>query len=347
MKQDEILENQIGSLGDDSMVDYSEKEDVVDYTEKEDVVEDSNIRSLGRAKYVNSDRDKPTTDTPIKSGKMLLDREEMGERSQFYPMDWEFWIRPASVQDIKSWSSIDDENLKQINDALNEILKSCLTIKCSKGAVTWSRINSWDRLWFLMKIREYTFVEGENSIEFDAECIYCDNNIHYKLTSDALVFDAPDMETVGRHWNAESMLWSINPKEYDVPGSPIVTLYNPSIEKDAVILNYLQSKVNADKNIDTAFTQFLPWLLPRVSRDQRVIDKLIAEAEGIYKSWSIGMYNFMVEVLKNVSIKPSEQLNAICNKCGEEVVSQIRFPDDRGLKSLFAVQGKHKKFGSK
>ncbi len=331
MKQDEILESQIGDIG------YEEESP-------------AEVKSLGKAKYQDKKSvvlgDKVDL-TPIRSGKIKIDREEMGERSQFYPDSWEFYIKPASVQDIKSWSAIDDENLKQINDALNEILKSCLTIKSDTGAVTWSKINSWDRLWFLMKIREYTFVKGENSIEFDADCIYCDEQIHYKLTSDALVFDAPDMESVGRHWNAEDMTWIINPKEYDVEKSPIIRLYNPSVEKDEVILNYMQAKVNANKTIDTAFTQFLPWLLPRVSRDQRVIDRMITEAEGIYKSWSVDMYNFMIEVLDNITIKPSEQLNAICSKCGEEVVSQIRFPDDRGLKSLFAIQSRHKKFGSK
>ncbi len=344
MKQDEILENQIGGFGVEGYSEENENYDIVD----ESPAIESKPKTLGKAKYANK-RDLLVGEeaTPILLGKMVIDREEMGERSQFYPADWEFWIKPTTVSDIKSWSSIDDENLKQINDALNEILKSCLTIKSSTGAITWSRINSWDRLWFLMKIREYSFINGENSIEFDAECIYCSDSVHYKLTSDALVFESPDMDIVERHWNAESMKWIINPKEYDVEKSPTVTLYNPSVEKDDTILNYMQARVNANKNIDTAFTQFLPWLLPRVSKDQRVIEKLIAEAEGNYKSWSIDMYNFMIEVLDNIAIKPSEQLSAICSKCGEEVVSQIRFPNDRGLKSLFAVQSRHKKFGSK
>ncbi len=329
----EVLEEQIGDLG---------------------VAEETTVESttgLGKAKYF----ERGSTGTisredsmlPITKGKIQLDREELGERSQFYPSDWEFWIKPASVQNIKSWSSIDDTKLDNIQKALNEILKSCLTIKCSNGNIPWSRINSWDRLWFLMKIREYTFNKGENSIEFDEDCSYCDNKLHYVLSADALVFDAPDMTEIGRHWNADTMTWTINPKEYDVQGSPTVTLYNPNLEKEEIILNYFIAKAQQGKDIDESFVKFLPWMLPRVSRDARVVERLIVEAEGKYKSWNMDMFNFMNEVLENIVIKPSENLIAICSKCGEEVESNIRFPDGQGLKSIFNVQSKHKKFGSK
>ncbi len=311
---------------------------------------DENLRkkpkSLGKAKSFTDKETRNSQSTPIRIGMMQIDREEMGERAQFYPEDWTFWIKPANVQSIKNWSSIDDDNLKQVNDALNEILKACLVVKNENGAIVWNKINSWDRFWFLVKIREYTFVNGENTIEFDSVCEYCDENIHYKLTSDALSFELPDEDVIMNHWNPENRTWVIDPKDYDVDFSPI-TLYSPSIEKEDLIVNWAIQQSQNNKVLDQGFIRFLPWLIPVVSKDPRRIERVIVEAETIYKSWSVDMYNFMDEVLENIVIKPSEQLKSICSNCGEEVVSNIRFPDGRGIKSLFNVQNRHKKFGSK
>ncbi len=326
------LEDQIGNLG---------MEDSI----KDEVIIEEKPINLGTARKFEN---KKTLDyeAPVRKGYVIVDREEMGARAQFYPEDWKFFIKPAKVHDIKNWAAIDDTKLDQINTALNEILKSCLTIQSNDGALPWNKVNGWDRFWFLMKIREYTFETGENSIEFDADCIYCDNQIHYKLTSDALVFDSPDEEVIDSHWNPTNRTWEINPKDYDIESNKI-TLYSPTIEKEDAIINWAIAKNQENKTIDQAFLQFLPWLLNRVSKDMRVMDRLVTDAESIYQKWSVEMYNFMVDVLENIVIKPSEQLNAVCTKCGETVESNIRFPDGRGLKSLFNIQGRHKKFGSK
>ena len=57
------------------------------------------------------------------------------------------------------------------------------------------------------------------------------------------------------------------------------------------------------------------------------------------------MFEFMDEVVRNVTINPSEKLRQVCPHCGEEVVSNVRFPN--GVRALFKTEAKHTKFGSR
>ena len=60
------------------------------------------------------------------------------------------------------------------------------------GPRPWDNIRSWDRFFFLLLIREYTFVKGEKAIQFDEDCKNCDNPVTFTLSSTALEFEMPD-----------------------------------------------------------------------------------------------------------------------------------------------------------
>ena len=47
----------------------------------------------------------------LREGWIPVNRELMGTRSYFYPQDWEFRIRPATVEAIRNWSNVDENNI--------------------------------------------------------------------------------------------------------------------------------------------------------------------------------------------------------------------------------------------
>ena len=53
----------------------------------------------------------------------------------------------------------------------------------------------------------------------------------------------------------------------------------------------------------------------------------------------------MNDVINNITVMPSNKLITKCPVCGEEVTSEIRFPN--GIRDLFAISSGHKKFGKK
>lgn len=280
----------------------------------------------------------------IEKGWIPIDRALLGIRDLFYPEDWEFRVKPATVEAIKNWSSIDEENLAVTNTVFNEIMKACVSIMGPAGKIGWGKLNSWDRFWFINVVREYTFSKGENVLSYTEECPECGGDVTYELTSDKLVYEFPDDDIVEKHWNREDRTWYINPKDYDID-APMQKLYVPTLEKDEAILQWAYAQAQANKQINEPFLRFLPWLLEKAPKNPELLDKMIREAKMTFSSWDTEMFSFMDEVLRNITINPSEKLKQICPNCGEEVVASVRFPN--GIKSIFSVPNKHRKFGSK
>jgi len=285
----------------------------------------------------------------IRDGWIDVDRRLLGERDIFYPEDWRFRIRPATVEAIRNWSTIDEENPNSVDDVFNEIMKACVSILTPNGPIPWGNICSWDRFFFLLLVREYTFAHGEASLSYEEDCPECENPVKFELTSQTLKFDLPDPEVMPMY-DREHRAWHIDPAEYDVDHEPI-TLYIPTLEKDANIKAWLiaqiqenQTRTNRSK-IDQVFIRFVNWLSPKVSKDADVAKRQIKELNMIYKSWDAEMFGFMDDVIKNIVVAGSTKLTVTCPTCGEEVTSNIRFP--HSVSDLFAVQGRRKKFGKK
>ena len=140
------------------------------------------------------------------------------------------------------------------------------------------------------------------------------------------------------------MQWDINPSDYDVVGRPL-TLYTPTVGKDNALIQWAYAQQQNGKKLNEVFLKFLPYMLERPIKDINVLDRKIKELDKEFNSWSTEMFMFMDEVIRNITINPSEKLRQTCEHCGEEVTSNVQFPN--GIKRLFVVQSKHRKFGSR
>ena len=280
----------------------------------------------------------------VREGWIPIDRNEMGDRSTYYPESWEFFIRPATVQAIKNWTAIDEERPDVVINVLNEIIKTCVKIDTHDTVpAAWNQIYTWDRFWFILKVREYTYAEGQSKVEFQDDCSVCNEDINYKLTASSLFYDFPDTDIVEKYWVGDC--WKIDPREYDVDEN-LVTLYPPTIARDSVIIEWATAKIRSGAKIDETFINFLSWMLPpNFPKDMQLLDREINKIQKTYKNWSIDMFQFMNDVLKNININQSDKLRTICPHCGQEATSTVQFPN--GIKVLFEVKTTAKKFGSK
>lgn len=355
----EIMEQQIGSMGGEQTnqelndlgklrhIPGQQKELEPSEQDSRAAFEATIDRKRNQSTKTNSNIIKMNTEfNDIRDGWVPINRSDMGFRSQFYPQSWQFRVRPATVEAIRNWSSIDEENLAVVNNVMNEIIRSCVSIydEVTGGSISWEKINSWDRFWFILKAREYTFVNGEQAMEFDEECDGCGENVHFVLEADSLFYEFPDPEVVERNWNQDGMYWDIDPREYDVDYHK-VKFFIPTLQKDAAILQWLYAQNEAGKKIDEVFIKFLPFMLERAPKDANLLDRTIKECHNEFKRWDTETFIFFDEVRRNITINPTEKLIGVCPNCGEEVRSTVRFPN--GIKYLFAIQGRHKKFGSK
>ena len=359
-KMYDALNEQIGHLGgepmgepiDNTLTGLGKLEHVAAYGGKPKLTpEEENAKNsfLKRQQAMSEEEDNRrdmTESTPITHGWIPLSREEFGVRGQFYPEEWEFFIRPATTQAIKNWIGIDEKNALQLNRTFDEIIKFCVKIKCGDTNITWSKINTWDRFWLILKVREATFASNKKAISFEDNCAECDNEITFELRSTALHYEFPDEDIVEKYWDAASMSWKIDVEEYGVDDHEPITLYTPTLAKQQAIIDWAQRLYNRNKKIDETFAStFLPWLIKQVPKDETAIDKMFQRIEKEYKSWSVPMHELMIMVVQDVTINPNETLKQTCPHCGEEVVSNVQFPN--GVKVLFQTESKVQKFGSR
>lgn len=344
-KQDyNSLEEQIGDMGGDSQNAIGKLKYKESYGGKTELSEEENSELESFLDRSRKHRNiEPTEEIRIGNGWIPVDKSEMGIRANYYPENWEFFIRPATVQAIKNWTAIDEERPDIIVNVFNEIIKTCVKIDSHSGTtVSWNQIKSWDRFWFILKVREYTYSTGQTSIEFQDECSECSEEIDYKLTSAGLFYEFPDQELVDKYWDGKA--WQINPREYDVDYAPI-TLYTPTIASEMAIIDWGTAKLRSGGKYDETFINFLLWMLPNPSKDVQMLDRQISQIYKEYKKWSIDMFSFMSDVIRNITINQSEKLRVKCPHCGQEATSTVQFPN--GIKVLFEVKTSAKKFGSR
>ena len=279
----------------------------------------------------------------IQEGWQVVDRSLFGERDIFYPADWQFRIKPATVEAIRNWSTIDDENPNVVDDVFNEIVKSCFQIKTPHGLLPWGNLRSWDRFFILMLIRQYSFVVGESKIQYTEDCPECDNPVEFVLDSTTLRYELPDPEVMP-YYDRESCTWTVDPTEFDVEGEPI-TLYLPTLEKEANIKAWIIDRLQNKKKVDTVFIKFLPWMAHKISKDATIAARQIKELEMKFKSFDAEMFTLMNDIITNIMVTPSTKLVTTCPTCGEEVTANIRFPN--GVGELFNIKRTGKKFGKK
>ena len=347
------LENQIGDLGGINQPEIPDQEEhkslgKLQYADqilgKKGELSDEERESMEKFKAhgrkVHEDAAKRVQ---IATGWVPVNREEMGIRSDFYPSDWQFYIKPAPVMSIKNWTAVDETRADQVNTVMNEISRTSVRIEDGRGAsVGWGQINSWDRFWFILKVREATFDTGEAKIEFEDECSECNSDINYTLTSDALFYEFPDDDLIEKYWDGEK--WTVDPREYDVDHDEI-TLYTPKLAKDQMIIDWAQARARDNQKIDENFVKFLVWMVPKLPRDLDAFDRQVNKLQKEYKLWSVEFTDFMDDVVRNITINPQENLKVTCPNCGQEATSKVRFPN--GIKQLFRVETKAKKFGSR
>ena len=340
----ETLANEIGDLGGDNMQNsglgklkhkaaYGEKEDLND-SEK-----DSLNRFLNKGNQLKEEKEA----FEISQGWIPINREDMGIRSMFYPAEWEFFIKPATMQAIKNWTAIDENRPDQAYKVFDEIIKQCVKIDThSPQGAGWAQVKSWDRFWFILKVREYTFTKGEAKIEFNDDCTEGGQELTYTLTADALHYEFPDDNLVNDYWNGSE--WFIDPREYDVDHDPI-KLYTPTLGKDSMIIDWAIAKQReTGKEVDGNFIEMLVWMLDKPSRDVAMFDRQVQKLYKEYKEWDVDMFGFMRDVVRNITINTSENLSMRCPHCGQETISGVQFPN--GINTLFGVS-KAKKFGSR
>jgi hypothetical protein len=285
--------------------------------------EQPKITSLGKARgFENEGRDEPA----LLPGYIETWPENFPSKGLFYPAGTRFFIRAAEVREVRHFSTINEQDPFSIDEALNEILKSCLMIRQPNRQMSFKDLREEDRIHLILAVRDLTFPKGENQLIIKTPCKECNHENEVKITNESFEHNEVDPK-MEKYYNEETRRFEVQTKSN---GTIIMT--PPSIGVMMEVTKYIQKRQQEGKKIDQSFIKVLPYMVQDWRGfNEAAINNLEIEA----MSWSTTKYQTLYSLTDMCRIGVKEKFNTICEKCHSEVVTPISFPG--GIKGLFVV----------
>ena len=248
---------------------------------------------------------------------------------RFYPDGTQISIRAARVDEIREFSAIDENDIKDVTDKLTYMVSQCVKVYYGNVPGSYRDLLSADRIVLILKIREITFLDGMSSIKLPVPANACET-VGCK-TQDSVIFNstklnfttpAPELE---KYYDSVNKCYNVRTKSFGT-----ITLYPPSIGVTSIITNWIVDQAKQEKKFDAALTEILQYL---VGNWRRLNDKSIFNILGELSVWSTEKFALVYRLIEKINIGIEFELKDKCETCGGEITVPITFPD--GYKSLF------------
>jgi hypothetical protein len=248
---------------------------------------------------------------------------------RFYPDNTRISIRAARVDEIREFSAIDENDIKDVTDKLTYMVSQCAKVYFGNVPGSYRDLLSADRIVLILKIRELTFLDGMSSIKLPVpasacETVGCKPQDSVIFNSTKLNFTTPSPE-IEKYYDSVKKCYNIKTKSFGV-----ITLYPPSIGVTSVVSNWIVEQAREEKKVDAALTEILQYL---IGDWRRLNSKSIFNVLGELSSWTTEKFTLVYRLIEKINIGIEFELKDRCETCGGEITVPITFPD--GYKSLF------------
>ena len=248
---------------------------------------------------------------------------------RFYPDNTQITIRAARVDEIREFSAIDENDIKDVTDKLTYMVSQCVKVYYGNVPGSYRDLLSADRIVLILKIREITFLDGMSSIKLPVPANACETT--GCKTQDTVVFNstklnftnpAPELE---KYYDSANKCYNVRTKSFGV-----ITLFPPSIGVTSIITNWIVEQAKEEKKFDAVLTEIMQYL---VGNWRRLNSKSIFNILGELSSWPTEKFALVYRLIEKINIGIEFELKEKCETCGGEITVPITFPD--GYKSLF------------
>ena len=248
---------------------------------------------------------------------------------RFYPDNTRISIRAARVDEIREFSAIDENDIKDVTDKLTYMVSQCVKVYYGNVPGSYRDLLAADRIVLVLKIRELTFLDGMSSIKLPVPANACEtagckpqDTIIFNSTKLNFTTPAPEIE---KYYDSVNKCYNVRTKSFG-----IITLFPPSIGVTSIISNWIVEQANESKKIDAALTEIMQYL---VGDWRRLNSKSIFNIIGELSTWPTEKFTLVFRLIEKVNIGIEFELKERCETCGGEITVPITFPD--GYKSLF------------
>lgn len=248
---------------------------------------------------------------------------------RFYPDDTRISIRAARVDEIREFSAIDENDIKDVTDKLTYMISQCVKVYYGNIPGSYRDLLSADRIVLILKIREITFLDGMSSIKLPVPANACETigckpqeSVIFNSTKLNFTTASPEIE---KYYDNVNKCYNVRTKSFGV-----ITLYPPTIGVTSIVTNWIVEQAKEDKKIDAALTEILQYL---IGDWRRLNSKSIFNILGELSVWSTEKFALVYRLIEKINIGIEFELKDRCETCGGEITVPITFPD--GYKSLF------------
>jgi len=275
----------------------------------------------------------PEETKPLELGWKNLPVGMLPSKGLFYPDGSRIAIRPAEVKEIRQFSTIDEDDMLDIDDKLNFILDSCCRIKFGEGVVSYKDLKQEDRFFIIMAIRDLTFVKGENRIIVSPEggCSTrgCDGMEGIELRTGVLS-NYEILEELTKFYSHSERCFIFPIKRI----GKTIRMSPPSIGVTKAISSFVRDAVKKGDEVDQSFIKIAPFYL----EEWRGLDYFKIKEAMITSSeeWTKEEFSAYFELAERIKIGTNLKIKVRCDACGDgEVTAPIYFPS--GFRSLFVI----------
>ena len=243
----------------------------------------------------------------------------------FYPNDAQISIRSAKVAEIRHFSTVDEQNILDIDEKLNDILESCIRVKSGKKMMSYKDLCEEDRFYIILSIRDLTFPDPESRLALDHKDKK--GRIHNIVIEKKYFqyFNIP--KELDKYYSRDDKTFLIQTKSFGE-----INMRPPSIGIMQQMTGYIKDRQEEGVEIDSSVIQIIPYL---VSEWRGFDKKKIFDFEMEMNGWSTAKYSLIYKLAEKMKIGVQPNMLVQLDG-GEDVEIPINFRD--GIKSLFIVQ---------
>ena len=291
------------------------------------------ITNLGNIKDNKQDDEDRLTDELSRVGRLRdfhnIPLDCLPSLGKFYPDNTRISIRAARVDEIREFSAIDENDIKDVTDKLTYMVSQCVKVYYGNIPGSYRDLLTADRIVLILKIREITFLDGMSSIKLPVPANACEtygckpqDTVVFNSTKLNFTTTSPELE---KYYDSVDKCYHVRTKSFGV-----ITLFPPTIGVTSIITNWMVDQMKEEKKVDASLTEILQYL---IGDWRRLNNQSIFNILGELSTWSTEKFTLVYRLIEKINIGIEFELKDRCEACGGEITVPISFPD--GYKSLF------------
>ena len=253
-----------------------------------------------------------------------IDVINLPSSGSFYPRGTEISIRSAKVAEIRHFSSIDENNILDVDEKLNTIVEACTRVTNDKKRMSYKDLLEEDRFFLILSIRDLTFPEPESNLSVDHKDKHGTKHVIEIKKENFDYFKIP--KTLDKYYSNEERTFLIETKSFG-----ILTMKPPTIGIMQRMTKYIKEKQESGEAIDQSVLQIMPYL---VSEWRGFADTDIFKFEVEMNGWTNKKFSLVYKLAEQIKVGIKPDMKVQLGDDWEDV--PIGFRD--GIKSLFIVQ---------